>query len=112
MCLVLTGEAAGRAYVRYGNLHKAAALLNPLLGPVAGVAASGPLHQVMIRKPVAGLRWDQGDRAAWAAWIGQALTLAQAAALIHQVQGIVRAYGAVLVPILAEIHDPELRRVV
>ncbi len=71
----------------------------------AGGWAGGerPASSTIVRKTVAGLHWAQGDRTAWAYWIGQALTLGQSAQLTHQVAGIRRTYGAAVGPILAEM---------
>ncbi|MDQ2806495.1 MAG: hypothetical protein M3Z04_06200, partial [Chloroflexota bacterium] len=103
LLLLLLAETEGRAYLRYGNLKRAAAVLDALPAQADRVAASGPLHQAIIRKTVAALGWARGDRTAWAYWIGQALTLGQAAQLTHQVAGIVRTYGAAVAPILAAL---------
>ena len=73
LLLLLLAETEGRAYIRYGNLQRAAAVLADLPAQADRVPQSGPLHQAIIRKTVAGLHWKRGDKAAWAEWIGQAL---------------------------------------
>ncbi|MDQ2807989.1 MAG: hypothetical protein M3Z04_13930 [Chloroflexota bacterium] len=103
LLLLLLTETEGRAYLRYGNLKRAAAVLDSLPAQADRVAASGPLHHAIIRKTVAALAWARGDRPAWAYWIGQALTHGQSAHLTHQVAGIVRTYGAAVEPILAAL---------
>ena len=106
---VLPAEAEGRAYIQYGNLRKAAAVLVGLVEQADRVPQIGPLHHVIVRKTVAGLHWARGDHPAWADWIGQARTIGHAARLTHQVAGIVRTYGAAVAPLLVEIAAPPPR---
>lgn len=70
LLLLLPAETEGRAYLRYGDLQRAAAVLGALPALVERPAQSRPLHQVIIRKTVAALAWARGDRSVWADWIG------------------------------------------
>lgn len=103
---LLIDMSLARAYLRYdrraGNesaLNKAYRLLRPEIESLQTASYFGPTHRLSILNTYASICWRKQDYDEWAHYIHEALALALAAGLQHQVRKIWAEYGEALLPL-------------
>jgi hypothetical protein len=93
-------RSLAQAYLRYGNVKKATALLQPLVEQVDRLPLVGVLHRVSFLRVYAEALWLAGDRQAWEDVMRVTCQLADDAGLTHQMAEIRRRYGDSLEAVL------------
>jgi hypothetical protein len=93
-------RSLAQAYLRYGNVKKATALLQPLVEQVDRLPLVGVLHRVSFLRVYAEALWLAGDRQAWEDVMQVTCQLADGASLTHQMAEIRRRYGDSLEAVL------------
>ena len=93
-------RSLAQAYLRYGSVKKATALLQPLVEQVDRLPLVGVLHRVSFLRVYAEALWLTGDRQAWEDVMRVTCQLADDAGLTHQMAEIRRRYGDSLEAVL------------
>ena len=86
-------RALAQAYLRYGKVKKATALLQPLVEELPRLPVVGLLHRVSVLRIYAEALWLAGDRQQWASVLATTWQLADSAGLTHQLAEIRHRYG-------------------
>jgi len=103
LLLFLVHSSLSGAYIQRGgkrNWRKADRLLRAEFERMGRMGKIGPLHQTLLLKTYARLRWSQGDQEEWRYFIGFALDVALRAGLEHQISEIRREYGVLVESLL------------
>jgi len=103
---VLIDMSLARVYLRYDRqdgsqraLGKAYRLLRPAVESLQEVSYLGPIQRLSILTTFARICWRKQEHDAWSHYIQEALALALAAGLQHQVRKIWEEYGEALLPL-------------
>jgi hypothetical protein len=96
----LIQRSLGRAYIAYGNLHRARRILGGLLSQLHHIPQLGLLHQTLFLNTYAKLLWKLGEHDEWQQTARHAFGLAASAGLIHQFNEMRQDYGPLIVPFL------------
>ena len=90
---IMLDRALAQAYLRYGKVKKATALLQPLVEELPRLPVVGLLHRVSVLRIYAEALWLAGDRQQWASVLATTWQLADSAGLTHQLAEIRHRYG-------------------
>lgn len=99
---LLIDVSLARIYLRYGSrlaLRKASRLLRPGVETLPQAPYLGPVHRLSVLTTFARICWREQRSDEWAHYTREALALATAAGLQHQVRKIWDEYGEALAPL-------------
>lgn len=103
LLVFLIRSSLSRAYIKYGgirNWRKAEHLLRTEFERMGKMERIGPLHQTLLMRTYARLRWMEGDQEGWRYFINHSIKTAIDAGLDHQIQEIHHEYGKLVEPFL------------